>query len=75
MPTNYCIYLPIDEHIVKDRGTSMIILNKVSEAKYIAEEQRKYVNFDSFVTHTISHECCRDIGPHTITLSDGQNLM
>lgn len=38
----------------------------------ITEEQRKYVDFDSFFTHTICHECCHGIGPHTITLPNGQ---
>ncbi|CAH1446382.1 unnamed protein product [Lactuca virosa] len=75
--------LPNDERIVKDRGTSMVMLKNVSEAKFnlilqpitdliIIEEQRELVNFDSFFTHTICHECCHGIGPHTITLPSGE---
>lgn len=38
----------------------------------IAKEQQKLVDFDSFFTHTICHECCHGIGPHTIVLPNGQ---
>ncbi|KAL7247463.1 hypothetical protein ACSBR2_002387 [Camellia fascicularis] len=36
------------------------------------KEQQKYVDFDSFFPHTICHECCHGIGPHTITLPNGE---
>ncbi|GKB24950.1 NUDIX hydrolase 3, partial [Tanacetum coccineum] len=39
----------------------------------IIKEQRDLVDFDSFFTHTICHECCHGIGPHTITLPSGQS--
>ncbi|KAL6536333.1 Nudix hydrolase 3 [Orobanche gracilis] len=82
-PQTVAFNLPNDERIVKDRGTSMVMLKNVSEAKFklilqpiahacISEEQRKYVDFDSFFTHTICHECCHGIGPHTITLPNGK---
>ncbi|PIN12548.1 Isopentenyl-diphosphate Delta-isomerase [Handroanthus impetiginosus] len=82
-PQTVAFNLPNDERIVKDRGTSMVMLKNVSEAKFklilqpianacITEEQRKYVDFASFFTHTICHECCHGIGPHTITLPNGQ---
>lgn len=38
----------------------------------ITSEQRGFVDFDSFFTHTICHECCHGIGPHTIKLPNGQ---
>jgi hypothetical protein len=38
----------------------------------VAEEQQELVDFESFFTHTICHECCHGIGPHTITLPNGQ---
>lgn len=38
----------------------------------ITKEQQKLVDFDSFFTHTICHECCHGIGPHTIVLPNGQ---
>ncbi|XP_044496382.1 nudix hydrolase 3 isoform X1 [Mangifera indica] len=82
-PQTVAFNLPNDEHIVKDRGTSMVMLKNVSEAKFkhilqpiadvcVKEEQRRLVDFDSFFTHTICHECCHGIGPHTIRLPDGR---
>ncbi|KAL3619118.1 Nudix hydrolase 3 [Castilleja foliolosa] len=82
-PQTVAFNLPNDERIVKDKGTSMVMLKNISEAKFelilqpiahacIIEEQFKYVDFDSFFTHTICHECCHGIGPHTITLPDGK---
>ncbi|KAK8966535.1 Nudix hydrolase 3 [Platanthera guangdongensis] len=38
----------------------------------ISEEQQEYIDFESFFTHTICHECCHGIGPHTIYLPSGQ---
>ncbi|GAB4850578.1 Nudix hydrolase 3 [Ancistrocladus abbreviatus] len=82
-PQTVAFNLPNDERIVKDRGTSMVMLKNVSEAKFkhillpiadacIAKEQLEYVDFESFFTHTICHECCHGIGPHTIILPNGQ---
>ncbi|XP_030551247.1 nudix hydrolase 3 isoform X1 [Rhodamnia argentea] len=82
-PQTVAFNLPNDERIVKDRGTSMVMLKNVSEAKFehilqpiaagcISGKQRGLVDFDSFFTHTICHECCHGIGPHTITLPNGQ---
>ncbi|AEE36287.1 Nudix hydrolase 3 [Arabidopsis thaliana] len=82
-PQTVAYNLPNDEKIVKDRGTSMVMLKNVQEAKFehilkpiaeitISKEQRGLVDFDSFFTHTICHECCHGIGPHTITLPGGQ---
>ncbi|XP_004135882.2 nudix hydrolase 3 [Cucumis sativus] len=82
-PQTVAFNLPNDERIVKDRGTSMVMLKNVSEAKFkhilqpiadvcITNEQREFVDFDSFFTHTICHECCHGIGPHTITLPNGK---
>ncbi|KAL9690340.1 hypothetical protein QQ045_010738 [Rhodiola kirilowii] len=82
-PQTVAFNLPNDERIVKDRGTSMVMLKNVSEAKFkhilqpisnacINKEQLSLVDFDSFFTHTICHECCHGIGPHSITLPNGQ---
>lgn len=82
-PQTVAYNLPNDEKIVKDRGTSMVMLKNVQEAKFehilkpiaeitISKEQRGLVDFDSFFTHTICHECCHGIGPHTIALPGGQ---
>ncbi|KAI4334704.1 hypothetical protein L6164_013418 [Bauhinia variegata] len=75
--------LPNDERIVKDRGTSMVMLKNLTEAKFklillpiaevcVAKKQEEFVDFNSFFTHTICHECCHGIGPHTIVLPNGQ---
>ncbi|KAI3437176.1 uncharacterized protein J3R85_005602, partial [Psidium guajava] len=82
-PQTVAFNLPNDERIVKDQGTSMVMLKNVSEAKFkqilqpiaagcISREQSGLVDFDSFFTHTICHECCHGIGPHAITLPNGQ---
>ncbi|KAK4338159.1 hypothetical protein RND71_042646 [Anisodus tanguticus] len=82
-PQTVAFNLPNDEQMVKDRGTSMVMLKNVSEAKFklilrpiadvcIMKEQLELVDFESFFTHTICHECCHGIGPHTITLPNGQ---
>ncbi|CAK7336354.1 unnamed protein product [Dovyalis caffra] len=82
-PQTVAFNLPNDERIVKDRGSSMVMLKNVSEAKFkhilqpiaqacISKEQKGLVDFESFFTHTICHECCHGIGPHTIKLPDGQ---
>ena len=47
------------------------ILKPIAEI-IISKEQRGLVDFDSFFTHTICHECCHGIGPHSITLPDGR---
>ncbi|CAF2065795.1 unnamed protein product [Brassica napus] len=82
-PQTVAFNLPNDEKIVKERGTSMVMLKNVQEAKFehilkpiaeiiISKEQRGFVDFESFFTHTICHECCHGIGPHSITLPDGR---
>ncbi|XP_068336191.1 nudix hydrolase 3-like isoform X2 [Pyrus communis] len=82
-PQTAAFNLPNDERIVKDRGTSMVMLKNISEARFkhilqpiadvcITKEQQELVDFESFFTHTICHECCHGIGPHSITLPDGR---
>ncbi|KAM7254240.1 hypothetical protein ACFE04_031922 [Oxalis oulophora] len=82
-PQTVAFNLPNDERIVKDRGTSMVMLKNISEAKFqhillpianacITKDQQELVDFESFFTHTICHECCHGIGPHTITLPNGE---
>lgn len=82
-PQTVAFNLPNDERIVKDRGTAMVMLKNVSEAKFkhimlpiakacISKDQQELVDFESFFTHTICHECCHGIGPHSIVLPNGQ---
>ncbi|URE45028.1 Peptidase family M49 [Musa troglodytarum] len=81
-PQTVAFNLPNDERIVNERGTSMVLLKNVSEAKFmhilqpiadvcIKEDQKEFIDFESFYTHTICHECCHGIGPHTIILPTG----
>ncbi|XP_042468282.1 nudix hydrolase 3 isoform X2 [Zingiber officinale] len=81
-PQTVAFNLPNDERIVNERGTSMVLLKNVSEAKFkhillpiadvcIKADQKEFIDFESFYTHTICHECCHGIGPHTITLPNG----
>lgn len=61
----------------------MVMLKNVSEAKFkhilqpiadlcVTKEQQELVDFESFFTHTICHECCHGIGPHSIVLPNGE---
>eukprot|EP01018_Ginkgo_biloba_P007156 Gb_18279 [translate_table: standard] len=81
-PQTVAFNLPNDERIVKERGSAMVMLKNIAEAKFkgillpiaeicISEEQRQYVDFESFFTHVVCHECCHGIGPHNIQLPDG----
>ncbi|XP_066322797.1 nudix hydrolase 3-like isoform X1 [Miscanthus floridulus] len=82
-PQTIAFNLPNDERIVNERGTSMVMLKNISEAKFkhilkpiadacIREEQKEYVDFESYYTHIVCHECCHGIGPHSITLPSGK---
>ncbi|WVZ73340.1 hypothetical protein U9M48_021659 [Paspalum notatum var. saurae] len=82
-PQTIAFNLPNDERIVNERGTSMVMLKNVSEAKFkhilkpiadacIREEQKGYVDFEPYYTHIVCHECCHGIGPHSITLPSGK---
>lgn len=82
-PQTVAFNLPNDERIVNERGTSMVMLKNISQSKFnhilqpisnicINEEQKEYIDFESFFTHTICHECCHGIGPHTIYLPSGK---
>ncbi|XP_015689589.1 nudix hydrolase 3 isoform X1 [Oryza brachyantha] len=82
-PQTIAFNLPNDERIVNERGTSMVMLKNISEAKFkhilkpianacIREEQEDYVDFEPYYTHIVCHECCHGIGPHSITLPSGK---
>ncbi|CAM6129567.1 unnamed protein product [Calypogeia fissa] len=82
-PQTVAFNLPNDDRIIKDRGSAMVMLKNLSEAKFkkilqpiagvcVEESQREYVDFDSFFTHTICHECCHGIGPHNIVSKQGK---
>ncbi|XP_066333072.1 nudix hydrolase 3-like [Miscanthus floridulus] len=82
-PQTIAFNLPNDERIVNERGTSMVMLKNISEAKFkhilkpiadacIREEQKEYVDFEPYYTHIVCHECCHGIGPHSITLPSGK---
>ncbi|TVU27936.1 hypothetical protein EJB05_19439 [Eragrostis curvula] len=82
-PQTVAFNLPNDERIVNERGTSMVMLKNISEAKFkhilkpiadacIREEQKGYVDFEPYYTHIVCHECCHGIGPHSIVLPCGK---
>uniref|UniRef100_A0ACD5ZDS8 Uncharacterized protein n=1 Tax=Avena sativa TaxID=4498 RepID=A0ACD5ZDS8_AVESA len=82
-PQTIAFNLPNDVRILNERGTSMVMLKNISEAKFkhilkpiadacIREEQKDYVNFESYYTHIVCHECCHGIGPHSIILPSGK---
>lgn len=82
-PQTVAFNLPNDDRIVKERGTAMVMLKNISQAKFdyillpiasvcVEASQRGAVDFDSFFTHTICHECCHGIGPHNIVTPDGR---
>uniref|UniRef100_A0ACD5YUL8 Uncharacterized protein n=1 Tax=Avena sativa TaxID=4498 RepID=A0ACD5YUL8_AVESA len=82
-PQTIAFNLPNDERIVNERGTSMVMLKNISEAKFklivkpiadacIREEQKDYVDFEPYYTHIVCHECCHGIGPHSIILPGGK---
>src|SRR5882672_8654822 len=74
--------LPNDERVVKEKGSSRIMLKNVQDAKFnkvlipISREvlnvaQQRDIAFDSFFTHILMHELMHGLGPHNITV-DGQ---
>ncbi|GJM87217.1 hypothetical protein PR202_ga03151 [Eleusine coracana subsp. coracana] len=82
-PQTVAFNLPNDERIVNERGTSMVMLKNISEAKFkhilkpiadacIREDQKDYVDFEPYYTHIVCHECCHGIGPHSIVLPSGK---
>lgn len=64
---NCCTY----KHMLVSHSRFKHILQPIADV-CIRNEQREFVDFDSFFTHTICHECCHGIGPHSITLPNGK---
>lgn len=82
-PQTVAFNLPNDERIVKKHGSAMVMMKNVSEAKFhsillpisqvcLSKLQQEDVDFDSYFTHIICHECCHGIGPHSIILPNGK---
>ncbi|BBN14597.1 isopentenyl-diphosphate Delta-isomerase [Marchantia polymorpha subsp. ruderalis] len=85
-PQTVAFNLPNDDRIVKERGSAMVMIRNISEAKFdcillpiarvcIEESQRCFVDFNSFFTHTICHECCHGIGPHNIAVGGKESTV
>lgn len=75
--------LPNDERVVRDHGSKLVLLKNISSAKHelimepisretVCDDQVNMLNFASFFTHTLCHECCHSIGPHD--LCDGKTV-
>ncbi|HKP85188.1 MAG TPA: hypothetical protein VJZ26_03770 [Blastocatellia bacterium] len=71
--------LPNDEKVVKERGTTQIMLKNMQEEKFnkvlvpisgvaLDPAQRSQISFDAFFTHILAHELLHGIGPHNITV-------
>ncbi|MGA9769236.1 MAG: hypothetical protein WBV94_09365 [Blastocatellia bacterium] len=78
--------LPNDEKIVKERGTTQIMLKNMQEQKFnqvlkplsailIDPAQRSQISFDAFFTHILAHELLHGIGPHSITVGGRQTTV
>ncbi|KAK4401044.1 Nudix hydrolase 3 [Sesamum angolense] len=71
--TSVSFDLPNDQRLT-------LLLKNVAEAKFkllfqpicVSEEQRGLLDFESLYTHVICREYCRALGPHAITLANGQ---
>lgn len=78
--------LPNDEKIVKERGTTQIMLKNMQEEKFnkvlvpiagivLDPAQRSQTSFDAFFTHILAHELLHGIGPHNITVGGRQTTV
>ncbi len=78
--------LPNDEQIVKERGTTQIMLKNMQEQKFnqvlkpisavaIDPAQRSQISFDAFFTHILAHELLHGIGPHNIAVGGRQTTV
>ena len=78
--------LPNDEKIVKERGTTQIMLKNMQGEKFnkvlvpiagvvIDPAQRSQISFDAFFTHILAHELLHGIGPHNIAVGGKQTTV
>ena len=78
--------LPNDEQVVKEKGTTQIMLKNMQEEKFnkvlvpiagvvIDPAQRSQISFDAFFTHILAHELLHGIGPHNITVGGRQTTV
>jgi hypothetical protein len=72
--------LPNDERVIREKGSKRVMLRNVQEAKFrlvlipiarlvLAAADQGNVSFDSFFTHTVTHELMHGLGPHEITVA------
>jgi hypothetical protein len=78
--------LPNDEQVVKEKGTTQIMLKNMQEEKFnkvlvpiagvaLDPAQRSQISFDAFFTHILAHELLHGIGPHSITVAGRQTTV
>jgi len=71
--------LPNDDKVVQQKGSKRVMLKNVQEAKFKATlvpiskvvlrpEDQKYLSFEAFFNHIVSHELMHGLGPHQITV-------
>lgn len=77
--------LPNDERVRQAKGSKLVLLKNVMEAKFraagrpIAERvldpsQMRAISFDAFFNHVLFHELAHSLGPGFITLPDGRKV-
>ena len=72
--------LPNDDRVVAQKGAKRVMLKNVQEAKFnsvllpiakqvLPADEQRYVDFDLFFTHILTHELCHGLGPHEIEVN------
>jgi hypothetical protein len=72
--------LPNDDRVVAQKGSKRVMLKNVQEAKFksvlvpiskevLPPDEQRYVDFDLFFTHILTHELCHGLGPHEIEVN------
>jgi hypothetical protein len=71
--------LPNDDKVVQEKGSKRVMLKNVQQAKFEATlvpiskvvlqlKDQKYLSFEAFFNHIVSHELMHGLGPHQITV-------
>ena len=72
--------LPNDDRVVAQKGAKRVMLKNVQEAKFnsvllpiakqvLPADDQRYVDFNLFFTHILTHELCHGLGPHEIEVN------
>jgi hypothetical protein len=72
--------LPNDDKVVQQKGSKRVMLKNVQQAKFKATlvpiskvvlqpKDQRYLSFEAFFNHIVSHELMHGLGPHQITVN------